>query len=361
MKKMAIMTIAMLVMVAALASIVNANSVASVSTDKAKYAQGENVLITITNNCRGPLTISGYIIENEKNERVYSQLTLGCGIIMKPGGTFSDVWMQNDINGGMAVPGIYTISIDQESIQITILAAEPAIELGTDKPIYSNGESVMIVMSNIGPTSTSICNGYWIEDSRGSVVYTPKMLAYMVPLPPGGSIVYTWDQTDGNGNHLTTGTYTICTSQDRVEIVLARGAEIQVLADGSSYASGENVDITLSNNGDMAGSIGNGYWIEDSRGNVVYAPMMLAYMRPLPVGESIEYVWDQTDANGNQVAPGIYNICTPESKITIEITEPNLDMNSGQTHSNPSVTIPENLQMPDQHFTPKPSTQRVRI
>ena len=40
MKKMAILTIAMLVMVAVLATVVNANTVAGISTDKAKYEQG---------------------------------------------------------------------------------------------------------------------------------------------------------------------------------------------------------------------------------------------------------------------------------------------------------------------------------
>jgi flagellar hook assembly protein FlgD len=360
MKRIAIVSIAMLVIVAVFSGMANANSIASVSTDKSKYAEGESVMITITNNCRGPLAFSGYSVENEKGEQIYSPLMLGYTHIMKPGGCFTDVWMQNDNNGEMVVPGTYTVRIEQDSVQIIILAAEePIVELGTDQPLYATGESVVITMSNTGNVNVVVSNGYWIEDSTGATVFSPKMLAYMMPLPPGGCIEYTWDQTDDMGNQVVRGTYAICTMQDRVEITLAKGAQMQVTVGASMYESGESVLITLSNIGDVAGSICNGYWIEDSKGTVVYAPNMPAYMRPLPAGGSVEYTWDQTDDMGNQVAEGTYAICTIQGEITIDITTPNQGMNNGQYST--SNASPESLEMPHQHFTPKPSGLRTRI
>ena len=360
MKYTAIITIAMLVIVAVFAGVANAGSIATISTDKPEYVQGENVVITITNNCRGALTLSGYTVENEKGELIYSPPMLTYTMILQPGACYTDVWMQNDYRGNTVLPGIYIIINEHDDIKIRILgAAEPEVDVLTDKTDYKIGENVMITLTNVGDVATMV-NGYWIEDSRGTAVYFPNLPAYMPVLAPGESLVYTWGQTDAEGAQLVPGTYTVCTQMDRTDIALTEVPTVELTTDKAEYESGETVLITFTNVGDYTIPVCSGFMILDSDGEIVYAPMMLAFSPPVAPGETIEYTWDQTDDNGYEVPAGSYIISSVQGNVTIEITAPNQSGNADQANSVhdsvPNTAVPEKMD-----FTPKPTGLRVRI
>jgi len=359
MKKMAIVTIAMYVMIAMLSSAAIADTTGSVSTDKLEYIAGETVMITITNNNQNSIALNGFTIENVNGDLIYSPSMLAYTKTLPPGEVFTDIWMQIDDNGDVVGPGTYTVKIEQDSVQIAILAPEEtSLNVATDKLDYAVGENIIITLTNIGSKNVGV-NGFWVEGNTGDILYTPKMLAYMRPLAPGESIEFTWDQTDDNGNPVAAGTYSICTQLNSVDIAIIEYVPIEVAVDKPGYKQGENILITLTNTGNKDASILNGYWIEDAGGSVVYTPKMLAYMRPLAPGASIEYTWDQTDDQGNPVVPGTYNVCTQQGNVTIEITAPGPGMN-GQIHVGHSSVGPDN-QSQHNHFKPKPTGTKVHF
>ena len=355
MKKMAIMAITMLMMVAVLPSVVNADSVASVSTDKTDYMRGENVLITITNNCRGPLALCTYTIENEKGEPIYAPKMVAFTTILEPGELYTYTWMQNDDCGNTVTPGTYIVNIQYDSVKITILKTEePSTNLVTDQTNYEVGENIIMTFTNIGNID-AIVNGYWIEDSNGTTVFAPRIPMYVMPLPPGESVEYIWGQIDNDGAQVVPGTYTICNQQNNVDINIIGNPEIDVDTDKSTYEFGEIVHISINNVGDIDAMV-YGYWIEDSYGKIVFAPRIPMYVMPLPPGESVEYTWDQIDNDGTQVASGTYTICNQLGNTIIDITTPSQDTNDDKTaHKNHSNSNQKNPVIPDQHIIPKPT------
>ena len=362
MKKMAMIAISILMTVALLSCIVNAGPIVSVSTDKEIYAQGESVLITITNNCRGQIVLDGYTIEDETGREIYSAQMVNGQLILQPGERFTDVWMQVDDSGNQVAPGAYIIDVVGETAKITIKeSGQASIEISTDRTDYLLGEEVVITITNTGNNNVIVPNGYWVEDTKGTIVYTPNMVAYMRPLAPGESISYSWDQIGDDGYQVEVGAYVICTDKASVDINIIESVPIEVTVDKTVYEQGETVVITMTNAGNKQAVIPGAYWIEDSIGNIIFTPNMPAYMIPLAPGASIEFTWDMTDDMGNQVVPGTYSVCTNQNKITIDITAPeNGSNNDGHTlssHTNPGTGV---LQMPSHSFTPKPSGLRVR-
>ncbi|MBA3046207.1 MAG: hypothetical protein KKH41_07030 [Candidatus Thermoplasmatota archaeon] len=360
MKKMAIMAITMLTMVAVLSSVVNANSIASVSTDKKEYEQRENVQILITNNCRGALALCDYSIQNENGENVYTPKIVAYSTILQPGEIYTYIWTQTDDNGNMVVPGTYDVIIDYDSVQITILAAEePNVGLVTDKSDYLVEQNILITMTNNDDKYVIVSNEYWVEDAKGNVIYTPRMVTFFRPLAPGAFIEYTWNQIDDQGKYIAPGAYTVCILQDSVRINIIDTPQIEVVTDKPIYDYGESVQITFTNVGDYTISVCTGYFVLDSNGEIVYTPNMIAFTPPLPPGSSIEYTWDQTVDDGTQVLPGTYIICTQHGSVTIDITAPNQNTNNGGLTNNGHSNSGTDLEI-QQIITPKPVGPRIR-
>jgi hypothetical protein len=353
MKKLAIIAIAMLVSVALLAGMTNAGQTAAITTDKDQYEQGETVHITITNTCRSTIILEGFWIEDEGCETVYSASTVQFPIQLLPGETFRAEWDQVTDTGETAVPGTYTIMTENDYVKIVILSPpQPSIEVSTDSQTYTVGEDVQIIMTNVG-TENVICPGYWIEDANGVVIYTPNTVLYMRPIAPGESITFIWNQMDDAGNQVATGTYLVCTLQDRIGINIFEGPNVEVLADKPVYEMGEKIRITITNTGDLPTTVTNGFCVADKDGNVIYTPNMLAFMIPLNPGASIVYTWDQTDDGGSQVVPGAYTVITQQGSVTIHIIGPVL-AGHGAAQGGSSVDGPG-------HFIPKPVGHTFRI
>ena len=176
MKVKCVLAIGILAMAVLLSGVAAADGVASVSTDKKEYHEGENVSITVTNNCRGPLAFNGYWVENEKGERVYSSRITAYPVMMGPGESHIDVWSQNSDDGGAVGPGAYFIKIEQDTITVTILRS--AEDVSTDKQTYD----------------------------------------------PGESKAYVWEQTDDNGNDVLPGVYTVHVNGDSAELTIKEPA-----------------------------------------------------------------------------------------------------------------------------------------
>jgi len=319
MKVKCVLAVGILLMATLVAGSAAANSIASVSTDKASYSQGETITVTVTNNCRGPLAFNGFWVENEKGDRVYSEPMLDYPMIMAPGAVFVDVWAQNCDDGSYAVPGDYVIMIDYESTPITITAVVvPQADVQTDKPSYQQGEKVGITVTNTGDIPV-ILNGFWVEDSEGAFVYGLPMLDFVQYLQPGDSHQYTWNQLNDNGEKVAAGAYSVNIEQDKTDIEIIEAVPVvQVSTDKAAYEAGEPIQITVTNAG-YGRVVLTGFWVENDKGEQVYAPAMLDYVQYLNPGDSRVYVWDQTDSTGEKVQPGAYAIHAQGSTVGITI------------------------------------------
>ncbi|MEW5936552.1 MAG: hypothetical protein AB1665_01870 [Candidatus Thermoplasmatota archaeon] len=213
---MAIAVTAVFAMAILVASLAAAGNAVGIATDKPIYAQGESVIITVTNHDRDPIALSGYWVENEKGECVYSPPTLAYMIVLPPRGSYTYIWEQNNDEGEEVAPGTYMICIDDASTKITI-RGDADVYVSTDKPRYASGENVLITIVNKGDGAV-LLTGYWVEDSDGIQVYAPPMLMYAQYLSPGESVVYTWDQTGEDGLKVAPGTYTVHIPQDSIQI-----------------------------------------------------------------------------------------------------------------------------------------------
>jgi hypothetical protein len=350
MKTATIFALAMLMTATLLTGMTNANSMADVTTDKKEYYPGEQVAITITNNCRGDLLLNGYIIEDEKGEYVYSPPILAFPTILGSGETYSYFWKQTVYDGTEAAPGLYTVKIDQDSVQITILDPElPKVDIVTDQAKYISGESVSVIITNIGQVDIYSVS-YWIEDAKGTVIYTPRVAFYSLPIAPGESAEYLWNQIDDSGNPVAPDTYAVCSYQDRTEISIFQGPVIELAVEKTVFELGETVLATLTNTGDMPIVVSNAFTVKAHNGKIVYTSNVLAFLRPLYPGTSIECAWDQIDDEGNMVDPGTYTIITEQGEVTIEIDEtqdillPEPEMHSDirvDVHVQPSPIVPK--------------------
>ena len=323
MKKMAIFAIAVLASAALLSGIVNAGSSVQLTTNKSEYETGETVLITVYNDCRSTITFEGYWIEDAAYQAVYTPSGVDFPVILAPGETFRGEWYQNTDSGDMAVPGAYTVATATESVKVTILAPQvPVLEAATDSQAYIIGQEVQVTVTNVG-SAPAINAGFWVENDRSEFVYAPNTILFPVPTAPGESVTYVWDQKDQAGCQVPMGQYYVCTPDSRTEIGIFMGPSVNVQADREVYEADQPVIITLTNTGDMPIMVSNTYTITDQTGRVVYTPNVLAFMRPLNPGTSIEFVWEQVDNEGRQVPDGEYRAVTDQGSVSFVIDAPN--------------------------------------
>lgn len=194
-----------------------------------------------------------------------------------------------------------------------------AATVSTDKETYQMGESITITVTNNcrGPLAL---NGYWVESEKGERVYTQPVPLYNPPLRPGESATYVWDQRDSKGNGVSAGIYTIGNEYDSAKVTIDDSPILTVTTDKAEYKTGEDVLITLTNEGAVRAVLG-GYTVFDEKGADVYSPPMLMFAQYLNPGESHQYVWGQVGYDGNAVPAGSYNIRVQESSVGIGIVE----------------------------------------
>ncbi len=287
-----------------------------ITTDKNEYTEGEIVTITIINPFRSPIKYSGYWVESMKGEVVYNSPVL-CEITMNPGERISESWAQICDDGSYVRPGAYAVRVESGSASITVLSTEG--QVFTDKDYYFAGEVVAITISNVGETPI-VLNGYWVEDGDGTVVYAESTLGFVQYLQPGEGREYWWSQVDDCGEQVACGEYEVCTEWDDAVIEIVEYAVV-VATSQAIYAEGEEVVITVTNEGDAAVTIQSGFSVTDETGETIYISNALTFNPILQPGQSIQYVWEQTDANGDMVGAGQYTINAANGEATVTISE----------------------------------------
>lgn len=107
----------------------------------------------------------------------------------------------------------------------------------------------------------------------------------------------------------------VLNSQPKAEVELKRvdvsnGLILEV--DKTVYELGENVTITFTNNSTETVAFPSGTaWggaIRDSEGRHIAPGLYTGDILYIPAGESSIWVWDQIDAGGEMVPPGIYTV-----------------------------------------------------
>jgi hypothetical protein len=199
-------------------------------------------------------------------------------------------------------------------------AADGRASITTDKATYAVGETVTMNILNEGDEPIQL-NGFWVEDDEECRIYTSEVLCPMY-LAPGESHRYSWAQVTDGGSQVREGRYTVNIELASAAIEIA-GEDVDITTDKETYDAGEDVVITLTNGGEDIVYVPGGYSILDEKGGLVYAENSLACMVALQSGESVQYVWTQTDGDGNKVAAGNYTVCAADVEAAISIaTEP---------------------------------------
>ena len=90
-----------------------------------------------------------------------------------------------------------------------------AIDMTTDKNVYTPGEVVNITIRNIGTEPLTFPNaalGLRIENSKTHEKYPLLSAQVITTLDSGGKKSVNWDQTDSSGKNVQAGNYTASTS-----------------------------------------------------------------------------------------------------------------------------------------------------
>ena len=102
-------------------------------------------------------------------------------------------------------------------------SATENLVLSTDKANYEAGEEIIITFTNEGDCVDTV-PAFWIEDEGGEFIYAPDKLMFVKPLAPGESDITLWDQTDGSGELVAPGYYTIKTSDGDTEDIRVKSS-----------------------------------------------------------------------------------------------------------------------------------------
>ena len=94
---------------------------------------------------------------------------------------------------------------------------------------------------------------------------------------------------------------------------------LTLTTDKSAYNIGEQVTITVTNNGDEFITIPNGYVVVDDNGKEIYHPNAVFYMAPLAPGETFDYTWNQICDDGSQALIGDYTIYTSWDSVEVKL------------------------------------------
>ncbi len=179
----------------------------SISTDRQVYSAGETVTITLVNQCRSPLELQGFWVEDPAGQCIYSPVLLPFAQYINPGEEYDYYWDQSDYEGNQVAEGFYSVCINEGSARIEIV--QPSIDISTSKAVYDMGEEVEIIVTNTGEVAAVAPSGITVTNDRGETVFTENTLAFLRILQPGEAVEYIWDQRDDSGKPVSTGTYTI--------------------------------------------------------------------------------------------------------------------------------------------------------
>ncbi len=195
-----------------------------------------------------------------------------------------------------------------------------------DVQMDQQNDSVRLVVKNTGDNSTFLLNSLIVSDEEGKSVYSSqeKTSAELLKIDPGVSYTFEWDIDDvPEGKYIQK----IYQGDDKrnlnaisFDFLRGKRQDKPILYTGKKfYQYGENIDIAFINMGTYTIYVNVNNWEIKNRdtGKVVFRPSQdCSYgysgcadsFEPLRFLKTIERTWDQKDNNGNQVAPGKYDV-----------------------------------------------------
>lgn len=194
-----------------------------------------------------------------------------------------------------------------------------------DPPVNSTNSVVGLHFTNATADSVYLPNlaPWWITDDNDSTIFYPFSGQAIVPVPPGGSMAWAWDERDNEGNPVPGGSYTAhvnyypndptkATTELTFDFVLVEPEKSPgcnfVETDQQAYDEGDPVAITFTNCvPDTVGMVAQyTWWITNQFGLPVHAPWVLWAHARFDTMEQLALSWDQLDFSESQVLPGFY-------------------------------------------------------
>ncbi|MFH1277598.1 MAG: hypothetical protein ABIK65_04390 [Candidatus Eisenbacteria bacterium] len=178
----------------------------------------------------------------------------------------------------------------------------------------TNATADTVFLPDLGP--------WWIEHAD-TLVYAPASVLMIWPVPPGGSMAWSWDEKDYLENWVDAGVYrasvTYSPTRDpwdgiRMDFdftlvdVDPSGPCLFLDPEQPSYCQGQTVRWTFTNCApDTIGMLGqHTWWVTDQYGTPVYIPIVLWALDRFAPMETETFAWDQIDLSGDLVEPGTY-------------------------------------------------------
>ena len=115
---------------------------------------------------------------------------------------------------------------------------------------------------------------------------------------------------------------------------------LTLTTDKSAYNLGEEVIITVTNDGDDVMVIPYGYQVVDEVGKLVFSPNILFFMPPLAPGETYSYTWKQICDDGTMVPAGDYTINTAWDSVEVKIFDSSSTGRGGKNPMKLPVSMP---------------------
>jgi flagellar hook assembly protein FlgD len=306
--------------------------------------EGSLLTMTLTNASEDSIIINDpypWFITDLNEDIVYDPIVAPEPEPIPPGGTRGWTWDLMDDGGQPVQPGDYYAVIeyfDSSGTQKTRardqFAVVPDPGVGgevvwfVEPPINSTRSVVALTMVNATPETLWLSStGPWeIRDEFGGTVHSPTVCCVIVPVPPGGTWTWPWDETYTYGGYVPEGMYTavlgysttnpahgstrdtrefdfyLFDAEEAPPCVFVRSGKLE-------YWFHEEVDFTFTNcTPDTVGMHSQyTWWITNQAGFPVYWPVVLPAHATFAPLDSLSFFWDQKDILGNPVPTGTYH------------------------------------------------------
>ena len=303
--------------------------------------QGSGLLMTLTNAGTSDIVIADshpWFITDMDSVTVYDPGGTTALETIVVGQSKAWPWDLNNNDGSPVDPGNYAAVVDYYNAsgsrrsraqdQFTIIPNDAGeVVWVVEPPVNSTKSMVALTLTNATTDTIWLSNTvpWHIEDENDNVIYTPFACFVFVPVPPGATWAWAWDERDNFGDYVSEGKYTAVIGFSRSHS--SRGSTrdtrefdfylyeldpqppcLFVESDDYIYEEGETIGFTFTNCApDTVGMLSqHTWWITNQIGFPVYWPIVLCAHAEFAPMEYLDFTWDQTDILGNQVPWGVY-------------------------------------------------------
>lgn len=105
--------------------------------------------------------------------------------------------------------GVAVLSISNSAPTFTASTQDGVIDISTDKSVYKQGETVTVIITNIGETRIEVTGPcFTVYNEHGETVFSGCLFWYLV-LESGESETWCWNQKDMEWKQVPKGKYTV--------------------------------------------------------------------------------------------------------------------------------------------------------